>query len=43
VKLPRSGRRERELREEIEGHLAEAARERRERGAGAAEAEAAAR
>jgi len=36
-------RRDQELREEIEGHLAEAVRERRERGEGAAEAEAAAR
>ncbi|MFI4942121.1 MAG: ABC transporter permease [Burkholderiales bacterium] len=37
------GRRDRELREEIEGHLAEAVRERTERGESAAEAEAAAR
>ena len=36
-------RRDEELREEVEGHLAEAVRERRERGESAAEAEAAAR
>ena len=36
-------RRDEELREELEGHLAEAVRERRERGESAAEAEAAAR